>query len=198
MRDYIHRHQSEFIPEGVDPAAVEAAEAPSPVESPGAASPTEMSEEQARKSREHERNQRGLQWAYDTFEGALKVARQSTEGALELLKDAWEQSTSTAILYFVIVFLVISNIWTLTMMGRREEAGRRKEVMRSEDREKWVQGVVTALWDELNTNKAAAGEWPGVRSDSGDIKGELVEINGVLDRIEERIQSLRKNIQELD
>ena len=196
MREYIHEHQAEFVPEGVDVAEVE--------ENAGAAAetpltPTRMqSEEEVRKEREHERNQRSLQWAYDTFEGAFKVAKQSTEGALELIRDAWDQSSSTTILYFVIVFLVISNIWTLTMMGRREEAGRRKEVMRSEDREKWVQGVVTALWDELNTNKAAAGEWPGVRSDSGDIKGELVEINGVLDRIEERIQSLRKSIQELD
>lgn len=198
MRDYIHRHQSEFVPEGVDPAVVEATETLAVAESPGVLSATEMSEEQARKSREHERNQRGLQWAYDTIEGTLKVAKQSTEGALELIRDAWDQSSSTTVLYFAIVFLVISNVWTLMMMGRREEAGRRKEIKRTEDREKWVQDVVSTLWDELNMNKASTGGWPGVRSGPDDIKGEIVEISNVLDRVEERIQTLRKSLQELD
>ena len=54
MRDYISKHQSEFIPEGVDAAAVVAAAAePASLDSP----------------------QRSLQWAYDTFEGAAGVAK---------------------------------------------------------------------------------------------------------------------------
>ena len=118
--------------------------------------------------------------------------------SLDLIKDAWDQSSSTTVLYFVIVFLVISNVWTLTMMGRREEAGRRKEVKRSEEREKWVQGIVTALWDELNTNKVAAGGLPVTRSSSGDVKEEIAELSMVLDRVEERIQSIRKSLQDLD
>ena len=197
MRDYIHKHQSEFIPEGVDVAVVEATETQPVPETPTVASPTDVNEDQARK-REQERNLRGLQWAYDTFEGAFKVAKQSTEGALELIKDAWDQSSSTTVLYFVIVFLVISNVWTLMMMGRREEAGRRKELKRSGEREKWVQDIVSTLWTELNADKATAGGLPGVRSEPEDVKGEVAEINMLLDRVEERVQVLRQSLQELD
>ena len=196
MRDYIHKHQSEFLPEGVDVEEAEAVQVVS--ESPSTETQADVNDEQAQKIRELERGHRGLQWAYDTFEGAMKVARQSAEGALELLKDAWDSSSSTNLLYTVIVLLVISNIWTLMMMGRREEAGRRKEIKRTEEREKWVQGVVTALWDELTATKAAAGGWPALRSGSGDIKEEIAELNNVLDRVEERVQTLKRSLQELD
>ena len=158
MRDYIHEHHAEFVPEGVDVAEVEE-NAGATAETP--LTPTRMqSEEEVRKEREHERNQRSLQWAYDTVEGACKVAKQSTEGALELIRDAWDQSSSSTIQYFVIAILVISNIYTLTIMGVREEKGRLKELRRTEEREKWVQGVVTTLWDELTTTKQAVGGWP--------------------------------------
>jgi len=102
------------------------------------------------KKRERERNQRGLQWAWDTFEGASHVAKQSTQGALELVRDAWDQSSSTTILWFVIVLLLLSNVWTLMRMGvSRDEASRRLESRKVEEREKWVQSIVTALWEEL-------------------------------------------------
>lgn len=104
------------------------------------------------KKRERERNLRGLQWAWDTFEGASQVAKQSTQGALELVRDAWDQSSSTTILWFVIVILVLSNVWTLMRMGAsRDEASRRLESRKVEEREKWVQSIVTALWEELAT-----------------------------------------------
>jgi hypothetical protein len=78
------------------------------------------------KQRERERNQRGLQWAWDTFDGAYQVAKQSTQGALGLVRDAWDQSSSTTILWFVIVILVLSNIWTLMRMGAsRDEVSRK-------------------------------------------------------------------------
>ncbi|KAI0095017.1 hypothetical protein BDY19DRAFT_902058 [Irpex rosettiformis] len=202
MRDYIHQHMSEFVPEGVDPAVVEeteaaAAAAAHTLEGANGGSPEEkLTEEEARASREKERNARGLQWAYDTFEGAMKVAKQSTEGAVELLKDAWDQSSTSTMQYFVIVLLVISNVWTLTMMGGREEAGRRKEIRRTEEREKWVKGVVTALWEELTT-KPVAG-WPPVRAQGGDVKEEIAELTNILDKIEERVNVLRKSLGELD
>ncbi len=41
----------------------------------------------------------------------------------------------------------------LTPMGTCEEVGRRKEMRKTEEREKWVQGVVTALWEELFTTR---------------------------------------------
>ncbi|KAI0931166.1 hypothetical protein AcW2_000108 [Taiwanofungus camphoratus] len=199
MRDYIHAHQSEFIPEGVDASVVEEVDLPV-IESPQPESVERplTSETGARKSREFERNQRGLQWAYDTFEGTLKVARQSAEGLLELIKDAWEQSSSTTILYFVIVFLVISNIWTLMMVGKREEVGRRKEMRKIEEREKWVQGVVTALWEELTTSRNGNAQWPPPVHLSDDWRGEIAEISSVLDTVEERVHNLRLSLKELD
>ena len=93
MRDYIRANRAEFVPEGVDVAEVEEVQAVPP-ETPGTPGRAQSEDEQ-RKEREHIRNQRGLQWAYDTFDGAFKVAKQSTEGALELIRDAWDQSSST-------------------------------------------------------------------------------------------------------
>ncbi|KAI9066552.1 hypothetical protein FKP32DRAFT_1622291 [Trametes sanguinea] len=96
MRAYIHEHQSEFVPEGIDVAAVEEAEsAQQAAEAPSTPAPHTPSDEEARKARERERNRRSLQWAYDTFDGAYTVAKRSTEGALELVRDAWDQSSST-------------------------------------------------------------------------------------------------------
>ena len=48
---------------------------------------------------------------------------------VELVRDAWDQSSSTTILWFVIVILVLSNVWwTLMRMGAsRDEASQRME-----------------------------------------------------------------------
>ncbi|CAL1694873.1 unnamed protein product [Somion occarium] len=199
MRDYIHQHQSEFIPEGIDVAVVEEAEAQAEApKTPLIGERLPLSEEA--RLREQERNLRGLQWAYDTFEGAFKVAQQSTEGALELIRDAWDQSTTSTILYFVIVILVISNIWTLAMMGKREEVGRRKELKRTEEREQWVQGIVTALWDELNGNKIpVAGGSPIVRSSTATgWREEIAELTLALDIVEDRVNRLRQSISNIE
>jgi len=156
MRVYIQEHQSEFLPEGVDPVVIELTSGLEVGDvGPGAGSPGDkrLTEDEF-KQRERERNQRGLQWAWDTFDGASQVAKQSTRGALELIRDAWDQSSSTTILWFVIVILVLSNLWTLMRMGAsRDEASRRFEARRVEEREKWVQSIVTALWEELASGK---------------------------------------------
>lgn len=203
MRQYIHQHQSEFIPEGVDPAVVEQAEAQAAIEQANGGPGNAVNEEQVRKARETERNQRAFQWAYDTFEGTLKVARQSTEGALELIKDAWDQSSSSTIQYFVIAILVVSNIYTLTIMGGREDKARMKEIRKTEEREKWVQGVVTTLWEELTTTKQSglSGQDRSIAAgggDIGDVKGEVTALNNVLDQVEERVRSIRASLLELD
>ncbi|KAI0830878.1 hypothetical protein BC628DRAFT_1408240 [Trametes gibbosa] len=204
MRSYIHEHSSEFIPEGVDVAVVEEAETKQQAEVPHTPVPHTPSEDETRKARESERNQRSLQWAYDTFEGAYTVACRSTEGALELIRDAWDQSSSTTILYFAIVFLVASNIWTLTLMNSREEVGRRKEMRKTEEREKWVQGVVTALWEELLTTRGnlgivgPAGGPPLMRSANPDWREELGQITGQLDVIEHRVREIREGLNQLE
>ncbi|KAJ3508624.1 hypothetical protein NLJ89_g5653 [Agrocybe chaxingu] len=158
MRAYIQEHQSEFLPEGVDVAAVALNEVvPEPELAPEAAADGKHPTEEEQKQRERERNARSLQWAWDTFDGACQVAKRSTKGALELIRDAWDQSESTTILWFLIVILVISNLWTLMRMGSgREAASRKLEARKVEDREKWVQSIVTALWDELAAGKKEA------------------------------------------
>jgi hypothetical protein len=159
MRAYIQEHQSEFLPEGIDAAAIIV---PPEVMMGGVHEGAEKPEEGTTddfKRRERERNARGLQWAWDTFDGAYQVARRSTKGALELVRDAWDQSTSTTILWFVIVILVFSNLWTLTRMSSGREVAKQKiEVRRVEEREKWVQSIVKALWDELEAGKREAAQ----------------------------------------
>ncbi len=211
MRNYIQEHQSEFIPEGVDVAAI-----PDVVPPPTPALPNSkerLTSEEEHKRREQERNQRGLQWAWDTFEGASQVAIRSTQDALELVRDAWEQSSSTTIMWFVIVALVISNLWSLILMGSREEVGRRKEMKKMEEREKWVQGIVTALWDEvgkqqggqrdgngvgaiLNSVNSVAGG--GMSPDPRAWKIEIREMQNVLDQLEQRIKVMKDYLIEVE
>ncbi|EPQ60214.1 GRAM-domain-containing protein [Gloeophyllum trabeum ATCC 11539] len=197
IRRYISEHQSEFVPEGVDPAAAIAEAEDELVESSVSATPGQerTSTDSARKSRASSGNQRGLQWAWDTFEGAYKVGKQSAVGAIELIKDAWDQSSTTTILYFIIIFLVISNIYSLIIVGKREDVGRRKEMKRTEEREKWVQGVVTTLWEELAASRS--GGAPTIRA-SDDWRGEVADINKALDVLELRVQNLRGSLKDLD
>ncbi|TFK56894.1 hypothetical protein OE88DRAFT_1650390 [Heliocybe sulcata] len=198
IRKYISEHQSEFIPQGMDAEAAiaegeEDSESPS---SPGGG-PGSVATDTSKK-RPEPGNQRGLQWAYDTFEGAYKVGKQSAVGAIELLQDAWSQSSTTTVLYFVIVFLVLSNIYSLTIVGKREEVGRRREMRRTtEEREKWVQGVVSALAEEL-AGRSAATDAPPIIRPSEDWRGEVSEINKVLDALDIRVQGLRESLRDLD
>jgi hypothetical protein len=222
MRIYIQEHQTEFIPAGLDPASVVVAVEGETAVPTTATGPVPQSEEAARKEREkereQERNQRSIQWAYDTFEGAMSVGRQSASVAIELIRDAWDQSSTSTILYFAITLLVLSNLWTLVLVGQREEAGRRKEMRRTEEREKWVQGIVTALWEEL-----AAGRQPGAAlpppSSSWSSpqqqqqqqqsvpmnvhlpeswRDEVAEIMGALNAVEERVQLIRRSLADID
>jgi len=156
MRTYIQEHQSEFLPEGVQAAAVadiEEAEVLS-MEIDLLLDEKHTPTLEELKQRERERNARGLQWAWDTFDGAYQVAIRSTKGALELIRDAWDQSTSTTILWFLIVILVLSNLWTLTRMGSNTaDAARKLEARKVEEREKWVQSIMAALWEEVAAGK---------------------------------------------
>jgi hypothetical protein len=198
MRAYIKEHPTEFVPEGVDAAAVEAEE---PVSTP-CPTPTGSAAngEDPGRARERERNQRSLQWAYDTLEGAYKVAKQSTEGALDLLSDAWEQSSGSTVLYFVIIFLVVSNVWTLLKMGSREEVGRRKALRLAEEREQLSQRIVATLWEELAAARGVSqvGAPPPAALTSGGASkewgSEVTEINKALDAIEARIKGLRQGL----
>ncbi|KAJ7499471.1 hypothetical protein FB451DRAFT_1334859 [Mycena latifolia] len=210
MRAYIQEHQSEFMPEGVDPAQI----APEPAADAAPLSPV-VGEPLSEKKREQERHQRGLQWAWDTFEGASQVARQSTKGALELIRDAWENSTSSTILYALIVVLLISNVWTYMRMGSVADNGRRKEteLAKVEDKEQWVSVVVTALRDELVANKlpvapggSPAGATPtpimpplatGMPISPETLKLEVSALQTALDTMEERVRLLRESLGEI-
>ncbi|KAF5368971.1 hypothetical protein D9758_003021 [Tetrapyrgos nigripes] len=214
MRAYIAEHQSEFVPEGVkiDPATIVAPE-------PGATSPTtEKADGQAlspEQVRERERNARGLQWAWDTFEGAAKVAKDSTETLLELLKDAWNESSTTTILYFVITGLVISNLYTYSRVGSTTTTtvvdgkkigggpGKRAATGEPEDREKWIKSVVTALWDELE-----AGKGPNVVAvdpatqepfefDPSTWQEDIVKVLQTLNDAEEKVKIIRQGLKVL-
>lgn len=206
MRAYIQEHQSEFVPAGVDPSAIELAENAAAQEAEKASALEHpLSQEDERKQREHERNRRGLQWAWDTFDGAYQVAKRSTKGALELVRDAWDQSSTTTILWFVIVSLVFSNIWMLLHLGQKHEVVRKGETLRAEERDRWVQGVVGALRDELvgkaqpqqplmDTSTVGGGALPAVGSPSW--HNEISHLRHGLDSIEERVNLLRNYLDE--
>jgi len=68
----------------------------------------EAARKEREKEREQERNQRSPLQAYDTLEGALSVGWQSASVVIELVRDAWDQSSTSTILYFVIALLVLS------------------------------------------------------------------------------------------
>lgn len=198
MRMYIQEHQSEFIPEGIDPTAVAPVEPITPVADHNGGLEGAISGEEARKARERDRNRRGLQWAYDTFDGAYNVAKRSTIGALELVREAWDQSSSTTVLWFVIVLLVFSNLWTLVLVGNREEVGRRKEAKRAEEKEKWVQGVVAGIWEEMAGERIRPGTTSPVPSGPvSDLQAEVANIGKALDGVEARVRALRESLDSL-
>ena len=200
MRMYIQEHQAEFIPEGLDPTAVAPVEPLTPLAEVTGGSEVPISPQEARKAQERDRNRRGMQWAYDTFDGAYHVAERSTNGALELVKEAWEQSSSTTILWFMIVLLVLSNVWTLALVGNREEVGRRKEMKRAEEKERWLQGVIAGVWDELAAERARAGGGVSVPLASvpvGDVQTEVANMGKVLDTVEQRVRTIRESLEGL-
>ncbi|KAJ7718294.1 hypothetical protein DFH07DRAFT_334465 [Mycena maculata] len=210
MRVYIKEHQSEFMPAGVDPTAIVI---PDPVAGVPPMSPGLGGDALSEKEREKERSRRGLQWAWDTFDGAAQVAKRSTKGALELIRDGWENSTATTILYFLIVVLVFSNVWTYMRMGSAVDKGRKKdmELAKVGDKEQWVAGVVTALFDELNAGKLtvtppggaevgprAAPAAPVAPLDPENLKLEISSLQMTLDRVEERVRSIRGSLGEIE
>jgi hypothetical protein len=198
MRAYIQQHQSEFMPEGVD--LVEIA-VPEPIATTSGTTP---GADDTPAERERERNQRGLQWAWDTFDGAYQVAKRSTKGALELIGDAWESSSSTTILYFLIVGLVLSNLWTYMRMGSPK---REQKLTKADDPEQWVAGVVTTLWDELAARNQAPPAIvdppakpivpppaPAGPPSAESLKQDISALQGTLDAVEERVKSIRENL----
>ena len=209
MRLYIQQHQSEFVPQGIDPASLAPTRADIAELGPSV-KPGEGQLDDEWKKREKERNQRGLQWALDTFEVASQVAKQSAAGAIELIKETWEQSTSTSICIFIIIGLVFSNLWTLMRVGSgKEDVGRKREFRQMESREKWIQSVVTTLLDEMAAGKGfpmqdggSSSSPPPVESPStpkpNDWREEVTSIQKTLEGVEERVRLIEESLNALD
>ena len=164
----------------------------------------------AMKERTLARNQRGLQWAYDTFEGAFDVAKKSVETAFELIGDALDTYSSLSWSHIVIFVLVITNIWTIWRSNGKGEAKRRKEMLRNEERERWVKEAVTTLWQELAKNgglsphPASIPPSPREPSHPGEIggrsgpwKGDVEDISRILDELQVRLDGLRATVKEV-
>lgn len=156
------------------------------------------------------RKQRGLQWAYDTFEGAFDVAKKSVETAFELVGDALDSYSSLSWSHIVIFILVITNIWTIWRSNGRSDARRRKEMLRSEERERWVKEAVTTLWQELAKN-GGLSPYPAyvpppplepsrpeeISGGSGSWKDDVEDISRVLDQLQTRLDGLRAALKEV-
>ncbi|KAF9516001.1 hypothetical protein BS47DRAFT_1443735, partial [Hydnum rufescens UP504] len=136
MRKYILEHKTEFFPEGEPEGVLDASvELPAPVTSAGETSL--LSAEDLLKARQRETEQKGLQWALDTFTGAWNVGSQSARGAIEILVELFETSSRPTLLGLVVIALIISNAWTLMNLKgvRREAMARRKKLGLNEDGE---------------------------------------------------------------
>ncbi|KAF9259361.1 hypothetical protein L218DRAFT_874922 [Marasmius fiardii PR-910] len=212
MRAYIKDHQSEFIPEGVDLGAIASSGSANDT-ADGTTSPTspsggDMGVPPTPKERERERNQRAFQWAWDTFDGAVNVGKTSAKGAIELITDAWDQSETTTMLYFVIVGLVISNLWTwmkVSSSGKRElrELRELRRELRERDelgeREKWIQGIVSAIKDEIkptSPSKATSGRTvdEDSRVQKENLEHTVADLVKTLDDVEARVKLLKENL----
>ena len=156
------------------------------------------------------RNQRGLQWAYDTFEGAFDVAKKSVETAFELIGDALDSYSSLSWSHIIIFALVITNIWTIWRNNGNGEARRKKEMLRNEERERWVKEAVTTLWQELAKNgglspqPAYTSPAPREPSHPGEIGGgseswkdDVEDISRILDELQARLDGLRATMKEV-
>ena len=124
------------------------------------------------------------------------------------------RSTTSTILYAVIAVLVLSNLWTLTLVGKRGDKTPRTRQTQAEEREKWVQGIVAALWQELEAGRQPAGtagtqQQPLPSSASPPIvppavqlpeywHEEVAQLKTALDTVEERVRAVRQSLAELD
>lgn len=225
MRAYIQAHQTEFVPEGVTldvvvappTIAVNGTSADADSSSGGPVDVTSAG------GHGKQIGFRGLQWAWETVEGTWGVAKKSTEGALELLGDIipvpslsleslWSLFSWTPMLYMIILGLVISNVWTsMRVQVEREKSGlvgsdhlmrkqanqKKADTDEREDRERWIHGVVTALWDEMAAGKGPprvlqqpiSREW---NLTSENIADEVSRLYKTLDDVEERVKGIRE------
>ena len=169
-----------------------------------------MTTSDAMKERTLARNQRGLQWAYDTFEGAFDVAKKSVETAFELVGDALDTYSSLSWSHIVILILVITNVWTMWRSNGRDDARRKKEMLKNEDRERWVKEAVTTLWQELAKNGGLSPQpayippSPQEPSHPEEIGGRFAswgddadDISRVLDELQTRLDGLRAALNEV-
>jgi len=128
MRLYIQEHQTESIPAGLNLAIMTVV-----VQAPGVptilpvggfpVAQAQSQEEQEEQEQEWNVNVEpalatmACLWAYDTFEGALAAGWQSTAGAIELIRDAWDQLSTPTILYFVIALLVLGQVKSYSVVS---------------------------------------------------------------------------------
>ncbi|KAF5345991.1 hypothetical protein D9757_014358 [Collybiopsis confluens] len=251
MRGYIQEHQTEFVPEGTKLDVVVAPPTGSAVNVVGGgagagtgtggagggaagAGDVGANANGDASSAGAKHSQRGLQWAWETFEGAMGVAKTSTEGALELLGDILPSISisNTPVLYLIIFGLVLSNMWTWMRVPNEVvlstssgvPGGTRKQLERwrtaekerierererearilkeeREDRERWIHGVVTALWDELAAGKGPLPVLPvgsQLRSTPQspksieDVDLEIKSLSEVLGGVEDRVKEIKQ------
>lgn len=216
MRKYITDHRTEFLPEGVDPdaadqeAAVEEAAINPITPTDSGLQPTGPKPVAA---------SRGLQWALDTTEATWKVTSDSLSGLLDILSDLVGNLnfSGTTVLSFIIVLLVISNVYTILTMGERRETGRRAAAERREsERERWVGDAVKAFMQaqqSLNagltpsltsaaTATTSTAQLPSaavtISPPVQETRAELDELRRLAVLLEERLDKIKARLDQLD
>ena len=138
------------------------------------------------------------------------MAKKSVETAFELVGDALDSYSSLSWSHIIILILVVTNIWTMWRNNGREDARRKKEMLKNEDRERWVKEAVTTLWQELAKNggltpqPAYIPQSPQEPSHPEEIGGgfaswrdDVDDMSRVLDELQARLDGLRAALKEV-
>lgn len=138
------------------------------------------------------------------------MAKKSVETAFELIGDALDSYSSVPWSHVIIFVLVITNIWTIWGGSGKKETRRKKEMLKTEEREKWVKEAVTTLWQELAKNggmsphpayvaqpslESSRPEEIDGRSESW--KDEAEGISKMLDELQTRLDGLRAALKQV-
>lgn len=212
MRAYINQHRSEFFPAGEEVPELEAQ--PQPLESDVSAAnaSANMTAEDIRKAKQRETEAKSLQWALDTFNGAWNVGVNSARGAIEVLSELIELSSSSSILVLVVIVLVLSNLWTMSnLKSEQKKAAELRYQMRMNEGI-WAyprspaapladSEALRALLESLIPPRTAPGNPPQVAAPADAQLSPAEELSGIqdtLNSLQDQVAELKARITAVD
>lgn len=209
MRAYINEHRTEFVPDGEEEGAVQSIEAVAETPSSPMSLHHPRSPEDEKLERLKDTERRGLQWALDPLTGAGNVARQSFWGAIDLLGDLAESAPAGNIWLWLVLLLVVSNVWTLVSLrqaNKREDMTRRRGPVGrgygsvggrgTEEMEREIAAeAVRAFLDGITKQREWAVPEVDLGGESmGSVKQEVMKLQQAVDAIDVQIGRIKERL----